>query len=96
VVETALVVDVTTKYNCNCTKDCIFKDWTLNCGLEEFLVSILTFIWQERIYCSACYPFEWNPDGVQLFKWVRSYEKVPFMKMMKIWALANLSKLSGE
>ena len=41
--------------------------------LEEFPVSISTFIWQECIYCSACYIFEWNPDGVQLFKWVRSY-----------------------
>jgi hypothetical protein len=30
----------------------------------EFPVSILTVIWQERIYCSACYIFEWNPDGV--------------------------------
>jgi hypothetical protein len=33
VVETALVVDVATKYSCNCTKDCIFKVWTLNCRL---------------------------------------------------------------
>jgi hypothetical protein len=49
-----------------------------------------SFIWQERIYCSACYIFEWNPDGVLLFKWV------PSMKMKKVWALANLSKLSGE
>jgi hypothetical protein len=36
----------------------------VNNRLEEFPVSILTFIWQERIYCSACYIFEWNPDGV--------------------------------
>jgi hypothetical protein len=28
VVETALVVDVATKYSCNCTKNCIFKVWT--------------------------------------------------------------------
>jgi hypothetical protein len=40
---------------------------SLNNKLEEFPVSILTFIWQERIYCSDCYIFEWNPDGVQLF-----------------------------
>ena len=42
---------------------------------EEFPVSILTFILQEHIYCSACYIFEWKPDGVQLFKWVRSYRE---------------------
>jgi hypothetical protein len=36
--------------------------------LEEFTVSILTFIWQERIYYSACYIFESNTDGIQLFK----------------------------
>jgi hypothetical protein len=41
--------------------------------LEEIPVSILTFIWQERIYCSACYIFESNPDGIQLFKWVQIY-----------------------
>jgi hypothetical protein len=33
VVETALVVDVATKYSCNCTKNCIFKVWTLKCRL---------------------------------------------------------------
>jgi hypothetical protein len=30
---TALVVDVATKYSCNCTKNCIFKVWTLKCRL---------------------------------------------------------------
>jgi hypothetical protein len=66
----------------------------VNNRLEEFPVSILTFTWHERIYCSDCYIFEWNPDGVQLFTWVRAAEKVPSMN--KVWALANLSKLSGE
>jgi hypothetical protein len=33
VVETALVVDVATKYSCNCTKNYIFKVWTLKCRL---------------------------------------------------------------
>jgi hypothetical protein len=33
VVETALVVDVATKYSCNCTKNCIFTVWTLKCRL---------------------------------------------------------------
>jgi hypothetical protein len=33
VVETALMVDVATKYSCNCTKNCIFKVWTLKCRL---------------------------------------------------------------
>jgi hypothetical protein len=33
VVETALVVDVATKYSCICTKNCIFKVWTLKCRL---------------------------------------------------------------
>ena len=47
----------------------------VNNRLEEFPVSILTFICQERIYCSDCYIFEWNPDGVQLFTWVRSYRE---------------------
>jgi hypothetical protein len=47
----------------------------VNNRLEEFPVSIMTFIWQERIYCSACYIFEWNSDGLQLFKWVRSYRE---------------------
>ena len=42
--------------------------------MEEFPVRILTFT-QERIYCSARYIFEWNPDGVQLFKWVLSYRE---------------------
>jgi hypothetical protein len=28
-----LVVDVATKYSCNCTKNCIFKVWTLKCRL---------------------------------------------------------------
>jgi hypothetical protein len=37
---------------------------SLNNTLEEFPVSILTFIWQECIYCSTCYIFEWNPDGL--------------------------------
>jgi len=32
VVETALVVDVATKYSCNCTKDCIFKVCDDNLG----------------------------------------------------------------
>ena len=45
----------------------------VNNRLEEFSVSILTFIWQERIYCSACYNFECNLDDVQLFKWMWSY-----------------------
>jgi hypothetical protein len=66
----------------------------VNNRLEEFPVSILTFIWQERIYCSDCYIFEWNPDGVQLLNGCGATEKVPSMK--KVWALANLSKLSGE
>ena len=43
--------------------------------MEEFPVSILTFIWQERIHCSACYIVEWNPNDVQLFKWVQSYRE---------------------
>jgi hypothetical protein len=30
----------------------------VNNRLEDFSVSILTFIWQERIHCSACYIFE--------------------------------------
>ena len=47
----------------------------VNNRLEEFPVSILTCIWQERIYCSDCYIFEWNPDGVQLFTWMRSYRE---------------------
>jgi hypothetical protein len=47
----------------------------INNRLEEFPVSILTFIWQERIYCSDYYMFECNPDGVQLFTWVRSYRE---------------------
>jgi hypothetical protein len=68
----------------------------VNNRLEELPVSILTFIWQERIYCSAGYIFEWYPDGVQLFKWMRATETVPSKKMKKVWALANLSKLSGE
>jgi hypothetical protein len=29
----ALVVDVATKYSCICTKNCIFKVWTLKCRL---------------------------------------------------------------
>jgi hypothetical protein len=33
VVETSLVVDVATKYSCNCTKNCIVKVWTLKCRL---------------------------------------------------------------
>ena len=44
----------------------------VNTRLEEFPASVLTFIWQERIYC---YIFEWNPDGVRLFTWVRSYRE---------------------
>jgi hypothetical protein len=32
-VSDALVVDVATKYSCNCTKNCIFKVWTLQCRL---------------------------------------------------------------
>jgi hypothetical protein len=36
----------------------------VNNRLEEFPVSILTFIWQERIHCSVCYIVEWNPDDV--------------------------------
>jgi hypothetical protein len=28
-----------------------------------------------RIYCSDCYIFEWNPDVVQLFTWVRGYRE---------------------
>ena len=47
----------------------------VNNRLEEFPVSILTFIWQERIHCSVCYIVEWNPDDVQLFKWVQSYRE---------------------
>ena len=47
----------------------------VNNRLEEFPVSILTFIWEERLYCSDCYIFEWNPDGVQLFTWVLSYRE---------------------
>ena len=43
--------------------------------LEELPVSILTCIWQECIYCSDCYIFEWNPDGVQLFTWVWGYRE---------------------
>jgi hypothetical protein len=39
VVETGLVVDVATKYSCNCTKDCIFKVWTLNCRLLAWQLS---------------------------------------------------------
>jgi hypothetical protein len=35
----------------------------VNNRLEEFPVSILTFTWHERIYCSDCYIFEWNPDA---------------------------------
>jgi hypothetical protein len=31
--ETALVVDVATKYSCNCTKNYIFKVWILKCRL---------------------------------------------------------------
>ena len=46
-----------------------------NNRLEEFPINILTFIWQERICCSDCYIFEWNPDGVQLFTWMRSYRE---------------------
>ena len=47
----------------------------VNNRLEEFPVSILTLIWQEHIYSSDCYIFEWNPDGVQLFTWMRSYRE---------------------
>jgi hypothetical protein len=29
------VVDVATKYSCNCTRNCIFKVWTLKCRLLQ-------------------------------------------------------------
>jgi hypothetical protein len=44
VVETALVVDVATKYSCNCTKDCIFKVWTLNCKLLAWQFSTISVV----------------------------------------------------
>jgi hypothetical protein len=50
VVETALVVDVATKYSCNCTKDCIFKVWTLNCRLLAWQLSTIDWKSSSRLY----------------------------------------------
>jgi hypothetical protein len=49
VVETALVVYVATKYSCNCTKDCNFKVWTLNCRLLAWQLS--TIDWKISVWC---------------------------------------------
>ena len=65
----------------------------VNNRLEEFSVSILTFIWQERIYCSVCYICEWNRMVYSCLIGCGATEKVPSMKMKKVWALANVSKL---
>jgi hypothetical protein len=55
VVETALVVDVATKYSCNWTKDCIFKIWTLNCRLLAWQLS--TIDWKILVF--------YQPDSLE-------------------------------
>jgi hypothetical protein len=65
VIETALVVDVATKYSCNCTKDCNFKVWTLNLlvfyqpdSLERLANAQTFFIFIDGIFSVAPHPFK--------------------------------------
>jgi hypothetical protein len=66
----------------------------VNNRLEEFPVSILTFIWHYTVV-----PVTSLLDNRMVYSCLNgcgATETIPSMKMKKVWALANVSKLSGE